>query len=105
MEGKRRRDKSSCCVYQVPCYTRQLKISGIVLKLFFVVEMNLKCHLVVHLFLHRGGSDVTQYDGQWSFKVENHLDERARGCWGAQDYNRMTFFPVQAIQQENIIFS
>ena len=22
------------------------------------------------------------YDGQWSFKVENHLDERARGGWG-----------------------
>ena len=28
----------------------------------------------------------------------------ARGAGGAQDYNRMTFFPVQAIQQENIIF-
>ena len=47
----------------VPCYTRQLKISGIVLRLFFVVEMNLKCHLVVHLFLHRGGSDVTLMTG------------------------------------------
>ena len=72
MEGKRRRDKSSCCMYQVPgtrLHETQLKISGIVLKLFFVVEMNLKCHLVVHLFLHRGGSDVTLMMGSGRSKL------------------------------------
>ena len=89
----------------VPCYTRQLKISGIVLKLFFVVEMNLKCHLVVHLFLHRGGSDVTLMMGSGRSKLRITW-MRGRGGWGgAQDYNRMTFFPVQAIQHENINFS
>ena len=47
----------------------------------FVVEMNLKCHLVVHLFLHRGGSDVTLMMGSGRSKLRITW-MRGRGGWG-----------------------
>ena len=48
----------------------------------FVVEMNLKCHLVVHLFLHRGGSDVTLMMGSGRSKSRITWMRGRVGGWG-----------------------